>query len=145
MAECQDTFCGQCVECTFERCGQTRIRIIHQLRADCMNTTFQQYMSIPLSWYFTSKDPRVVSSFTRWMVGEEPLPLTDMTKVNDNLYVLKHLPRVKISLKTDEDTGEKIVGLTEHPDPYVTLHIDLQAICFKRMIESNLSDMEKSD
>jgi hypothetical protein len=79
------------------------------------------------------------------MVGEEPLPLTDMTKVNDNLYVLKHLPRVKISLKTDEDTGEKIVGLTEHPDPYVTLHIDLQAICFKRMIESNLSDMEKSD
>jgi hypothetical protein len=109
-----------------------------------MNRTFDQYVDIPLMWYFTSKDPYVISSFTRWMLGEEPLPIPGMIKINDNLFVLKHLPRVKISFKKDEDTGEKIVGLTQHPDPFVTLHIDLQAICFKRMIESNLSDMEEA-
>jgi hypothetical protein len=70
------------------------------------------------------------------MEADEPLPH------NEYLYVFTPPGRVKISFKKDKDTGEKIIGLTQYPDSYTTLHIDLQAICFKRMIESDLCDME---
>jgi hypothetical protein len=104
---------------------------------------FKKEILFPLAWYYASKYPYVVSSFTRWMENYEPLEHPDMTKHNNNLYVFTGLPCVKISFKEDRDSGKKTVELgPKNPEQTPMPYYDFQAICFKRMIETNLATME---
>jgi hypothetical protein len=80
------------------------------------------------------------------MTGGEPHEHPFLTKYDDNLYVFTALPCVEISFKKDKNTGKKTVELranSRNSSLLPQFHFD--ANCFKRLVESNLSDMEEAD
>jgi hypothetical protein len=104
---------------------------------------FEKEILFPLAWFFACKYPYIVSSFTRWLDGYEPLAHPDMTKHDYALYVFTGLPCVKFSFKKDKDTGKKTVELGPKNNELSSMpYYDFQAICFKRMIETNLVNMD---
>ena len=144
MTSCQNICCGECINCKFILWGgMTKIIIKHTLRGECSNITFfKKRTTFPVAWYFAAKYPYVATSFKRWMAEEEPYDHPDMIK-HDNTFVFTGISGVKISFKKDEDSGKKTVEFSPvHPEQAIIPCFNFQAICFKRMIETDLETME---
>ena len=133
--KCRDISCGQCVQCMYQLHEPNRICIKHQLHLKCMNGIFEQYVDIPRSWYHFSKSTEVVKSFTYWMSTEYPIPH------DEYFHVFTPPGDVKMSFYINKDTGEKMIGLTQNPHTCAALRFDFPAVCFKRLIETDLCHM----
>jgi hypothetical protein len=102
-------------------------------------------MRLPLSWYFACKYSYITSSFARWMAGGEPHEHPFMIKHDDTLYIFTAFPSIQISFNKNKDTGKKTVDLCANSRNFTRMpHFHLDANCFKRLIESSLTDMEEA-
>jgi hypothetical protein len=134
--------CIDCIGCVFERLGVNKIRVTHKvLSSYCSNNIIvEKFSDIPLAMFMASKNQYVISAFECWIAGHEVPEHPAMSNYQDHLYIFRGLRTVNVSFET-ANNGEKTVGLTQFPDPFIMIAITIETDCFKRMINTSLSNI----
>jgi hypothetical protein len=104
------------------------------------NIIVDKYSNITLDMFMASKNQYVISAFECWIAGHEVPEHPAMYKYQDYLYIFRGLPTVNVSFRT-ANNGEKTVGLSQLPDPFIMRAITIQTDCFRRMINTSLANI----